>query len=532
MSAETPTQLPKEVEKNPEIPAFRKKDTLQARIAFPGPDFSNLNPQKRDIAVITPDTLDPTLTDSLIQQRSNEERIRTAKGTPESWRKDMVDHFKTKDVADYFKNTDQGKKYATELNKVLGIDVTNLTEAHAEKIYTRFCADMVNGNTTYVTDILNAYKDISELENVLGAFEWFGKILGDETRQILAQKIHLKKRLETDEGKKELCDTVNKDGKINNPDNDESRSLKFLYGDGKGVTASAKPATTPTTKPVATETNGNNSPLKLEVADEAYLNEKKIDPEIKKPNHDLVEIFKNLRYKNVDPARIGSWFIPNPPTDLSTIRDDEIRRLIPTTQQRFIGPNGHTNDEAIPHVWDLMVPQRLKKEDGVDTKYPNPPVNRFTEAANRLTNDDSSLIALSAVASSDPEKQAQVYNDIAQILITTFRQYPGIYTEWLRTQDHDKGRLSMNSLGYYKSEDAVWFANNGNDERYRALPRNTSGELDTTSTAWSSRITELDEAIKKNQFTLYQHRWLETMSKAVDIREVIKLIKSKQPSTS
>ena len=66
------------------------------------------------------------------------------------------------------------------------------------------------------------------------------------------------------------------------------------------------------------------------------------------------------------------------------------------------------------------------------------------------------------------------------------------------------------------------------DDHYRALPQSPDGKLDVSSTAWNARLNELDEAIKQKKYNLYHHRWLETMSKAVDMRRVMNLIKTKQ----
>jgi hypothetical protein len=482
-------------------------------MAFPGQDFMHLNPQKKDIVGFSPDVMNLTASDSLIQQRSNEERKATAIGTLETWKKGMVDHFKRKGVSDFFKESDQGRKYASELNKVLGIDVNNLTEAHADKIYTRFCADTTSGTSIYVSDIVNSYKDLKELEESLGAFEWFGNILGANTREVLAQKIYLMKRGETDQGKKELADEVNKDNKINIPDTDEIRSLTFLFGDSKSISPTPKIEVGTTDKKPEGPKPQAEKKHKLTLREE----DKKIDPDLV-PEHNLVEIFGKYDYP-VNPKTVGSWFVENPPINMDSVKSDEITPLVFSPQRVWLRPSYTTNKQINPHVWDLMPGDNDPKGD-----------IRFTNMAYALTRDDSSILALAAAASGDPDKQALLYKDITQLFIQGFRTDPELFYKWYDVQS------KQGAFSYLEKNDQEWVNLYNGDKNYEVIPTEDTGAVSSETRMneiWLKRIGELEEAVNKGKFTLAQHRWIETLSKMIDIRKTVDLIKSKQaPKTS
>lgn len=255
--------------------------------------------------------------------------------------------------------------------------------------------------------------------------------------------------------------------------------------------------------------------------------QKRTSPEqFRGPIHDLEQAYRELPGEPLtkEHPAYKEWFVPKVPDyDKVTLSDEQRKQLMLDPQLDWVS----RQVDVSPHVFELMLhdSERGKYKDKFKSQQRS---ERFFRAAWDITEDDSALVALAATCAENPQEQAKLYRVLAHVLVQVHEANSDLMSRWLNVQE-------SNTVEMMISYDNDWVQGNNmlgsqkfniqNREDYRNIPFNQ--EEQKYAHAWQTRVQELRRAVDAGTFTMYHHRWLETLSKTVDMRKVMEVVRSK-----
>ncbi|MBI4226338.1 hypothetical protein HY612_04460 [Candidatus Roizmanbacteria bacterium] len=399
---------------------------------------------------------------------------------------------------------------AENLSRLLGGDPKSVNTESMVKFYNhyftgdnktsdlkRFVADAVN---RYVTD---DKVDVEALRHDLGSIEWFAHVFGTNSAEIVTQLIDAEVQLLT--SPQTFVEQANQNRNVLTPDDD--RLLTFLWDNRPTV----QPTPEPSPKPVKPKPTGPVPPVEPGKPDKPA--EKPTPLEAGK-TYSLTDIFRMVK----DPVPTNhDYFVENPLLDLP-LTQQQLESL--KTKEPFFVDWGKDMIAANPRVipWD---------------KFENDPRFNNTEA---LTEKDSGTLALAAVSSGTPEKQAALYRTMANAVLDFHSQNQPWLNEWLQAQ---KAQIPNKPRGtapiiFFVRNDLERDRQQKNPEQ-RLLSYDSKGRVDETKfhELWWQRLGELKQIFSQPNPQLQPHhiRWLEFLSHSIKVGDLLKLIKSQQPAS-
>jgi hypothetical protein len=211
------------------------------------------------------------------------------------------------------------------------------------------------------------------------------------------------------------------------------------------------------------------------------------DPE---PTFLLTDLFGRLR----SPVYSGhTYFVENPPERLD-LNADQLRAL--EVREPFFVGNGWSmgpNRAVVPFVWD---PQSGRQA-------------RFSEAES-YTDYDSGHLGLVAVSAPTGETQAKLYVLVARAILDVHRANRALLGEWFDGQ-----------VG--GSADVFQYFDN---ERQPPVEKLLNAEGVVDRDLWDRRIDELSAGLDVGAFKPHYFRWFEFLAHAVDIPQLMQLIRA------
>lgn len=197
------------------------------------------------------------------------------------------------------------------------------------------------------------------------------------------------------------------------------------------------------------------------------------------------------------PPKGHPYFVESPPEDI-TLSSEKIRDLESTLPFFIPGPNPRlpiqVNPDVAPWLFDPIIEANDKRLD----------------KAEKLTGRDSGLLALSAVSSETPEKQAKLYKALAKAIIKVHRYNGDLLQRWYESQTD----LSKQLFEEYDQD--------RRSQRDKLVPPS----IDLLSAVWPQRISELEQAISQNTLTQTHLRWVEFLSHSVKVADLIQIAKT------
>jgi hypothetical protein len=207
-------------------------------------------------------------------------------------------------------------------------------------------------------------------------------------------------------------------------------------------------------------------------------------------SYGLVELFDSFR----SPVRSDhDYFVASPPAALALDRVQlqalEVREPFFVDRGWSVGPNR----DVVPFVWD-------PKSGGQP---------RFSEAE-AFTDYDSGHFGLAAVSAPTGQAQAQLYAVLAQGIVEVHRANRSLLDEWFAGQ------------GPASQEIFVYFDRQRRTAEEKLLT--ADGSIDRTM--WDARLEELAASIQQRTFLKHHFRWVEFLAHAVDVPQLMGLIKA------
>jgi hypothetical protein len=211
-------------------------------------------------------------------------------------------------------------------------------------------------------------------------------------------------------------------------------------------------------------------------------------------SYDLVELFASFR----SPVRGDhDYFVASPPAafalDPAQLQALEVRAPFFVDRGWSVGPNR----DLVPFVWDPRSGEQP----------------RFSEAE-AFTDYDSGHFGLAAVSAPTAETQAQLYAVLARAILDVHLANRSLLDEWFEGQ----GSASREIFVYF--------------DRRRRVPEEKllaeDGSIDPA--LWDARLDELAASIERRAFERHHFRWLEFLAHAVDVPQLMALIKAAQGS--
>jgi len=444
---------------------------------------------------------------SLFNTASKKER-QTNTQTLEKWKEDTLNLFSSS--RDFFSsNQGDGKRWSEFISKTLKIDASAVKSADLDKILNSyFTGEKRDSNIKqFVKDIISAYItsdgkiDLENIKQNQDVIIWVASFFGKTSAEVINELIQAEVKLITDPSS--IITEVNKKQsdnqtlRLNTLNPYEEKLLKFLWGNQKAADKS----------------------------DEENINVDRQEIKFRETPRKVESLLRTLTrplYKN-NQRLMENWFIENPQNNLDLTKE-QLDSLLIKPEPFFIQQDNYTitNDKINPQVWEFMVHNNEKTPEQLKN-FPNDPDERFLEAT-ELTNDDSSMLALSSISSETPEKQAQVYQIIADILVKVNELNPQQINLWLKAQGSMHNNSSLDGFINFDNQRKE----EGQSDDYVLIPlKNNVLDENHFMKIWSERIKELRQAVDQNQFTMYHHRWIEVLSETVDIKKLILFIKQK-----
>jgi hypothetical protein len=211
-------------------------------------------------------------------------------------------------------------------------------------------------------------------------------------------------------------------------------------------------------------------------------------------SYDLVELFASFRSPV---SGDHDYFVAAPPAALALapaqLRALEVREPFFVDRGWSVGPNR----DLVPFVWDRRSGEQP----------------RFSEAE-AFTDYDSGHFGLAAVSAPTAETQAQLYVVLARAILDVHLANRSLMDEWFEGQ----GPASREIFVYF-------------DRRRRAAEEKLLADDDTIDRAmWDARLEELAASIQQRAVLPHHIRWVEFLAHAVDIPQLMALIKAAQES--
>lgn len=542
MPGETVGPMPTpETENNPERSSYKPEEGLQARLLL-GIDALDPGKTYNDNIDFSQITQVPAGVDERIQTRSWKERQDTANTSVDTWAQNMVTAIER---SQGFFNNEAGKgpKYVEAINSVFSIQLKgNFDARKARDIYNEY-GKTPEGFTAFRDKIQAHYTTKEITPEELEALQWFGRIFGANTSEILAQRVDVGKKIQDTAKRDELANNAKAEEggakRINRLNDKEKSLLTFLWGNGAAAEQTADTDITPTdaeptdattdTTDAATDTTPTVAPTPEPTAP---------TPEAPQLASVVTKLNALKQPLNEENPIIKEYFVENPSKGMPTLTEDEKNAVIRAEQLPFFLKakgrlrrliRGHTtSDEVVPYVY-LLEAAANKRPDALKQQYPGAPDPRFIEAI-KSTGNDSSVLALAAVSAPDSEKQAYVYRDMAEVLVQIFESKPNLFKDWLNAQMQDSNYSANLFLEFDRER-----SREGENENFLLItPGLTDGKIDPDkfNTKWQERLGALKTALASGNLEEYHHRWIEMMSKAVDMKKVNDLIRSKSTAAA
>jgi hypothetical protein len=210
------------------------------------------------------------------------------------------------------------------------------------------------------------------------------------------------------------------------------------------------------------------------------------------PSYDFAELFDSFR------SPVWSdheYFVTSPPAalalDRTQLRALEVREPFFVDRGWSVGPSR----DLVPFVWD--------RNSGGQP--------RFSEAE-AFTDYDSGHFGLTAVSAPTGVTQAQLYAVLAQAIVDVHLANRSLLDEWFAGQ----GPTSRETFVYF--------------DRQRRAPEekllSADGSIDQPM--WDARLEELVANIERRAFHKHHIRWVEFLAHAVDMPQLMGLIKAAQ----
>ncbi len=229
--------------------------------------------------------------------------------------------------------------------------------------------------------------------------------------------------------------------------------------------------------------------------------------------------------------RTNEFYVTSPPASLN-LTPQELQALelrAPFFINIRQNPNNprswswNTNRRVVPHV-----------RYGADGDEPQ---QRFVNAEH-ATNGDSGMFALAAMSSPDPQRQAQLYRDLADVVLKAHENNKELLKQWIHAQGEDQtGDDISTSKGIFKHYD-LERALNLNDAQLQAremlVQTDNRGKYNEVinQQVWVQRIDELNQAIRTDALKPHHFRWLEFLSHSVDIAKVVRDMHTAETATT
>lgn len=276
------------------------------------------------------------------------------------------------------------------------------------------------------------------------------------------------------------------------------------------------------------QTDTDGAPPVDDTGDDTPPNPNNIQPLETKKQYDIKDIFGMVTHA---PIRNTSYFVRQPPSEIDVMNPDVVKDLTEEAVQRsFVdiatypdsgAGNYSNNPDVIPHAFEF----------GNNPNY---------QALERLTDNDSGLLALAGISAETHEKQAQLYRTLSLAIVQILKQNPGLLDKWLQTQK-DAGKVihpilqqadgtsapqeitvtSYMVLQQFDLEKGVMPpALRPDDELLLSMPN--------FSSTWQTRIAELEQSLQRGELTLAQLRQIEFLSHCFDMKKLFKLAKEPQ----
>jgi hypothetical protein len=207
----------------------------------------------------------------------------------------------------------------------------------------------------------------------------------------------------------------------------------------------------------------------------------------------FVELFESFR----SPVRGGhDYFVESPPASLTL--DPAQLRALEVRAPFFIdrGWSASPNQDLVPFVWD--------PGSGGQPRF---------QEAEAFTDYDSGHFGLAAVSAPTGAAQAQLYAVLAQAIVDVHRANRSLMAEWFEAQ----GAASQHIFSYFDEERPA------PEEKLLAA----DGSVDEAM--WETRLQELGGHIERRGFLRHHFRWVEFLAHAVDVPQLMALIKAAQP---
>ena len=209
----------------------------------------------------------------------------------------------------------------------------------------------------------------------------------------------------------------------------------------------------------------------------------------------FTELFESFR----SPVRGGhDYFVESPPSSLQL--DPAQLRALEVRAPFFIdrGWSASPNRELVPFVWD--------PGSGGQPRF---------QEAEAFTDYDSGHFGLAAVSAPTGATQAELYALMAKAIVDVHRANRALMDEWFEAQ----GPASQNIFAYFDEE--------------RAAPEEKllgpDGAIDPTM--WDARLQELSDHVEQRAFLRHHFRWVEFLAHAVDMPQLMALIRAAQATS-
>ena len=198
------------------------------------------------------------------------------------------------------------------------------------------------------------------------------------------------------------------------------------------------------------------------------------------------------------PVRGGhEYFVESPPTSLAL--DPAQLRALEVRAPFFIdrGWSASPNRDLVPFVWDPYSGGQP----------------RFSEAE-AFTDYDSGHFGLAAVSAPTGSAQAQLYAVMAQAIVDVHRANRSLMAEWFEAQ----GPGSQRIFAYF------------DEERFDQEEKLLAADGSIDEAMWDARLQELAEHLERRAFLRHHFRWVEFLAHAVDVPQLMALIRAAQAS--
>lgn len=369
-----------------------------------------------------------------------------------------------------------------------GLTKTDLGAEFSPRVFLALYDTLFNQSVSpidlFIDELSEFYNESNgSVEEDLEVIQWFSGIFGADSAKIIAQFLDAIIS-EPEEGKEgEFYAHRAEQALEKNLDEEEKRLLNLLFRHEKDFTPVPRKApkrTRPATPRV--EING--------------IKPGELDEEV---HYAVADIFASLK----KPVEENKFSIESVPEEFELEDPDE---FIPNKQEVFYTPTGQPG-EYCPNPKTAPWAQELYLHN-----------ERYDEAE-VLTDKDSGLLAMCAVATENPEDQALLYVHLARGIVRAHSQQPTLREAWEHVQRKDQITNDFLLSFEERREEGL---KNVSDQAYK----NDSKLYAVPAEMWKDRIARLELllASPNPQLTRNELRWIEYLSHSVDVYGIFREI--------